>query len=132
MHHFMILELRHRNYSSQPSMVHWLSSSIFPCSVDRCPSRYGIIFSSSTSSCPKPMHFLKAYDNSYSKMNKEHKYKNKDEYKENDKDKDLKRINNSVLYFRNPDDSSIPSLMVDTPLVACFPIVYEHVHIHTC
>ena len=28
---------------------------------------------------PKPIHFLKAYDNSYSKMNKEHKYKDKDE-----------------------------------------------------
>ena len=37
---------------------------------------------------PKPIHFLKAYDNSYSKMNKEHKYKDKDEYKDNDKDKD--------------------------------------------
>ena len=30
---------------------------------------------------PKPIHFLKAYDNSYSKMNREHKYKDKDEYK---------------------------------------------------
>ena len=39
---------------------------------------------------PKPIHFLKAYDNSYSKMNREHKYKDKDkdEYKDNDKDKD--------------------------------------------
>ena len=30
------------NCSSQPSSVHWLSSSIFPCSVF-CPSRYGNI-----------------------------------------------------------------------------------------
>ena len=30
---------------------------------------------------PKPIHFLKAYDISYSKMNKENKYKDKDEYK---------------------------------------------------
>ena len=44
-------------------------------------------------------------------MNKEHKYKDKDEYKDNDKDKDAERITNSVLYFRNPDDSSISSLM---------------------
>ena len=35
---------------------------------------------------PKPIHFLKAYDNSYSKMNREHKYKDKDECKDNDKD----------------------------------------------
>ena len=50
-------------------------------------------------------------------MNREHKYKDKDEYKDNDKDKDAERITeslNSVLYFRNPEDSSIPSLMVDT------------------
>ena len=48
-------------------------------------------------------------------MNKEHKYKDKDEYKDNDKDRDTERITeslNSVLYFRNPEDSSIPSLMV--------------------
>ena len=29
--------------SSQPSMVHWLSSSIFPCSFGRSLSRYGNI-----------------------------------------------------------------------------------------
>ena len=34
---------------------------------------------------PKPIHFRKAYDNSYSKMNKEHKYKDKDEYKDKTK-----------------------------------------------
>ena len=38
---------------------------------------------------PKPIHFLKAYDNSYSKMNIEHKYKDKDEYKDNDEHKDV-------------------------------------------
>ena len=81
--------------SSQPSMVHGLSSSIFPCSVVwlvvRLLSRYGNTSSNLTSSCPtppKPIHFLKAYDDSYSKMNKEYKYKDKDEYKDNDKDKD--------------------------------------------
>ena len=41
-----------------------------------------------------------------------HKYKDKNDYKDEDKDKDKndKRITetlNSVLYFRNPDDSSI-------------------------
>ena len=66
--------------SSQPSMVHWLSSSIFPfLSVGR-----------------PAIHFLKAYDNSYSKMNKEHKYKDKDEYKDNDKDKDVERMTESL------------------------------------
>ena len=35
---------------------------------------------------PQPIHFPKAYDNSYSKTNREHKYKDKDEYKDNDKD----------------------------------------------
>ena len=44
----------------------------------------------------KPIHFLKAYDSSYSKMNKEHKYKDKDEYKDNDKDKGAKRITESL------------------------------------
>ena len=60
--------------SSRPSIVHWLSSPIFPSSVGWL------------------------------------------EYKDNDKDKDAKRmtIKNSVLYFQIPDDSSVPSLMVDT------------------
>ena len=35
------------------------------------------------------IHFLKAYDNSYSKMNFEHKYKGKYEYKDNDKHKNV-------------------------------------------
>ena len=62
--------------SSQPSMVHWLSSSIFPCSVV-CSfgwlSRYGNTRPNLTSSCPtppKPIHFQKAYDNSYSNIAK--------------------------------------------------------------
>ena len=79
--------------SSQPSIVHWLSSSIFPCLVG-CLSRYGNTRPNLISSCPtppKPIHFQKAYDNSYSKMNKEHKYKDKDECKDNDKDKDAER-----------------------------------------
>ena len=46
---------------------------------------------------PKPIHFLKAYDNSYSKMNREHKYKDKDEYKDNNKDKDAERITESLI-----------------------------------
>ena len=45
---------------------------------------------------PQPIHFLKAYDNSYSKTNREHKYKDKDEDKENDKDKDGERITESL------------------------------------
>ena len=48
----------------------------------------------STFTSPRPpnsIHFLKAYDNSYSKMNKEHKYKDKDEYKDNDKDKSAEK-----------------------------------------
>ena len=44
----------------------------------------------------KPIHFLKAYDSSYSKINKEDKYKDKDEYKDNDKDKDAERIIESL------------------------------------
>ena len=48
------------------------------------------------------IHFLKAYDNSYSKMNREHKYTDKDEYKDKDKDeykdndKDAERITESL------------------------------------
>ena len=41
---------------------------------------------------PKPIHFLKAYDKSYSTMNKEHKYKDKD----NDKDKDAKGMTETI------------------------------------
>ena len=41
------------NCSSQPSMVHWLSSSIFPCLVG-CSSRYGDTRPNLTSSCPTP------------------------------------------------------------------------------
>ena len=39
--------------SSQPSMVHWLSSPIFPCSFVRL-SRYGNTRPNLTSSCPTP------------------------------------------------------------------------------
>ena len=41
---------------------------------------------------PKPIHILKAYDNSYSKMKKEQKCKDEDDYKDYDKEKDAKRI----------------------------------------
>ena len=47
--------------SSQPSMVHWLSSSIFPC-LFGCLSRYGDTGPNLTSFCPrspKPLHFWK-------------------------------------------------------------------------
>ena len=43
--------------ASQPSMVHWLSSSIFPCSVGCLVvwlSRYGNTLQNLTSSCPTP------------------------------------------------------------------------------
>ena len=71
---------------------------MFPCLVVRL-SRHGDTRPNLTSTCPghpKPIHFLKAYDNSYSKMNWEHKYKDKDEYKDNDKDKDAERITESL------------------------------------
>ena len=45
---------------------------------------------------PKPIHFLKAYDDSYSKKNREYKYKDKDEYKDNDKNKDTERTTESL------------------------------------
>ena len=48
---------------------------------------------------PQPIHFPKAYDNSFSKTNREHKYKGKNEYKDNDKDKDTDadRITETML-----------------------------------
>ena len=79
-------------------MVHWLSSSIFPC-LFGCSSRHGDTGPNFTSFCPrppKPLLFLKAYHNAYSKMNREHKNKDKDEYKDNDKDKDAKKITESL------------------------------------
>ena len=45
-------------------------------------------------------------------MNKEHKYKDKDEYKDKAPREQLNHY--GLLYFQNPDDSSIPSLTVDT------------------
>ena len=50
---FQLLRAGRKNCSSQPSMFHWLSSPIFPF-LFVCPSRYGDIFSSSTSTCPRP------------------------------------------------------------------------------
>ena len=64
-----------------------------------CLSRVGNTRPNLTSTCPrppKPKNFVKAYDNSYSKINKEHKYKDQDEYKDNDKDKDAERITESL------------------------------------
>ena len=43
------------------------------------------------------MHFLKAYDDSYSKMNIEHKYK--DEYEDNDKDAERLTESLTVCYI---------------------------------
>ena len=40
--------------SSQPSIVHWLSSSIFPCWLFGCSSRNGDIWPNLTSTCPTP------------------------------------------------------------------------------
>ena len=42
------------NCSSQTSIVHWLSSPIFPCLVGCRPSRYGDTHPNLTSSCPTP------------------------------------------------------------------------------
>ena len=85
-----LLKWNYHYCSSQPSIVHWLSSPIFPCSLFVCsfvplwwhPHFY-------LPPTPKPIHFLKDYDKSYSKMNREHKYNDKDEYKDNDKHKDV-------------------------------------------
>ena len=56
--------------SSQPSMVHWLSSPIFPFVCSFVPLWWHPTKSHfSLPHTPKPIHFLKAYDNSYSKMN---------------------------------------------------------------
>ena len=66
----------------------WVALSFL---VRRSSSRYGDIQPNVHfyfPQTPKPIHFLKAYDNSYSKMKKEHKYKDEDEYKDNDNDKD--------------------------------------------
>ena len=60
------------NCSSQPSIVHWLSSPIFPCLVgcSFVPPWWHLTKSHFyLPHDPKPLHFLKAYDNSYSKMN---------------------------------------------------------------
>ena len=78
--------------SSQPSMVHWLSSPIFPC-LFGCP----VMVTSQLllAPDPQPIYFLKANDNSYSKMKREHKYKDKD----NDKDKDAERITETQIVF---------------------------------
>ena len=46
-------EMETSNCSSQPSMVHWLSSSIFPFLFVR-PSRHGDISPNLTSTCPTP------------------------------------------------------------------------------
>ena len=43
---------------------------------------------SKASQTPLTIHILKAYDESYSKIIREHKYKDKDNDKANDKDKD--------------------------------------------
>ena len=77
-------------------MVHWLRSPIFPCLFGWLvvpPWWHPQFYMPQT---PKPIHFLKAYDNSYSKMNREHKYKDKDEYKDKDKDKDAEKITESL------------------------------------
>ena len=49
-----LLHIGNLNCSSQPSMVHWLSSSIFPCLVVWL-SRYGNTLQNLTSSCPTPL-----------------------------------------------------------------------------
>ena len=48
--------------------------------------------STSVASEPKPIYILKAYYNSYSKVKKEQKCKDEDDYKDYDKEKDAKRI----------------------------------------
>ena len=44
----------YENCSSQPSLVHWLSSHIFPCSLSSSLSRYGNTRPNLTSCCPTP------------------------------------------------------------------------------
>ena len=96
---FLVSSRQHFAHLSLPWSIGWVALSfLFVCSFVR-PSRYGNIRPNLHfyfPHTPKPIHFLKAYDNSYSKMNKEHKYKDKDEYKDNDKDKDAERITESL------------------------------------
>ena len=47
---------------------------------------------SQASQTPITVHILKAYDESYSKIIREHKYKDKDNDKDNDKDKDTEKV----------------------------------------
>ena len=121
--------------SSQPSMIHWLSSPIFPCLLFvRSLSRYGNTRLNLTSSCPrppKPIHFLRAYDDSCSKMNKEHKYKDKDEYKDNDKDSPLSpQAPSYVSNKKNPLEMIWNGDKLGSGTIcscfSCFPIWDEH------
>ena len=90
------------NCSSQQSLVHWLSTTQWVALsflVSCLLSRHRDIRPNLTSTCPrppKPIHFQKAYDNSYSKMNREHKCKDKDKYNDKDKDKIAERITESL------------------------------------
>ena len=71
---------------------------------------------SKASQTPITIHILKAYDESYSKIIKEHKYKDKDNDKEIDKVPEVP----SMLYLWNPDDSLILIMMIDTsPSSSC-------------
>ena len=47
---------------------------------------------SQASQTPITIHILKAYDESYSKIIREHKYKDKDNDKDKDKDKDTEKV----------------------------------------
>ena len=47
---------------------------------------------SQASQTPITIHILKAYDESYSKIIRDHKYKDKDNDKDNDKDKDTEKV----------------------------------------
>ena len=51
-----------------------------------------MINNTEASQTPITIHILKAHDNSYSQIIREHKYKDKDNNKDNDKDKDTDKV----------------------------------------
>ena len=112
------------NCSSQPSMVQWLSSSIFPCSFFCLFVRPAMVTSSPlplllAPDPPNPYIFWKLMiraiqkwiGNTNTRTNTITKTMTKTTH---DDERITEWITNSVLYFRNPDDSSIPRMTVDT------------------
>ena len=62
------------------------------CMYVRHPFENDHYIRSYASQTPMTRHILKAYDEGYSKIIREHKYKDKDNDKDNDKDKDTEKV----------------------------------------